>query len=90
MYDPAQKRFLSPDPHVTDPLFGQNYNRYSYVLNNPLRFTDPTGFSQAAGDLKGEGGATGADAATAEAPTPGTFTDMVYIDLIGEKVVAMS
>ncbi len=44
MYDPAQKRFLSPDPHVTDPLFGQNYNRYSYVLNNPLRFTDPTGF----------------------------------------------
>ena len=32
----------------------------------------------------------GADAATAEAPTPGTFTDMVYIDLIGEKVVAMS
>ena len=31
VYDPAQKRFLSPDPHVTDPLFGQNHNRYSYV-----------------------------------------------------------
>jgi len=45
VYDATQKRFLSPDPHVTDPVFGQNYNRYSYVLNNPLRYTDPTGFN---------------------------------------------
>jgi hypothetical protein len=29
---------------ISDPLDGQNYNRYSYVLNNPTNMTDPTGF----------------------------------------------
>src|ERR1700722_20086376 len=37
-------RFLSPDPHVPDPTNAQSYNRYSYVLNNPLTRIDPTGF----------------------------------------------
>jgi RHS repeat-associated protein len=44
MYDPALKRFLSADPHVTFPAFGQSWNPYSYVLNSPLNFTDPSGF----------------------------------------------
>ncbi|NTX51806.1 RHS repeat-associated core domain-containing protein [Myxococcus sp. CA039A] len=44
MYDPQTGRFLSPDPSVQAPLFGQSFNRYSYVLNNPLRFSDPSGF----------------------------------------------
>ena len=44
MYDPTIRRFLSADPHVTDPLSGQSYNRYSYVVNNPTNLTDPTGF----------------------------------------------
>jgi hypothetical protein len=43
LYDPALGRFLSPDPYIQDPTNTQNYNRYSYVLNNPLRYTDPTG-----------------------------------------------
>ena len=52
IYDPAQKRFLTPDPFIPSPLFGQSYNRYSYVHNNPLRFTDPTGFMGAEADLE--------------------------------------
>lgn len=43
VYDPALGRFLSPDPFVQAPQLGQALNRYSYVLNNPLRYTDPTG-----------------------------------------------
>jgi RHS repeat-associated protein len=52
MYDPQIGRFLSADPVVGNPLSGQSYNRYSYVSNNPLTFTDPTGFDNA--DLGGE------------------------------------
>jgi hypothetical protein len=36
---------VSPDPVVQLPTFSQSYNRYSYVLNNPLSYTDPSGFS---------------------------------------------
>jgi RHS repeat-associated protein len=43
LYDPALGRFLSPDPYVQSPENSQNFNRYSYCLNNPLRYSDPTG-----------------------------------------------
>jgi len=43
MYDPLLGRFLSPDPFVQSPSDPQNYNRYSYCLNNPLKYTDPSG-----------------------------------------------
>ena len=43
-YDPRLGRFLQPDPVVQAPYFSQNYNRYAYVFNNPIAFTDPTGF----------------------------------------------
>ncbi|WP_062176606.1 RHS repeat domain-containing protein [Dysgonomonas macrotermitis] len=43
LYDPVIGRFLSPDPYVQAPDFSQNFNRYSYALNNPLRYTDPSG-----------------------------------------------
>lgn len=43
LYDAALGRFLSPDPYVQMPDFSQNFNRYSYCLNNPLRYTDPEG-----------------------------------------------
>ena len=43
LYDPALHRFLQPDNYVQDPFNTQNFNRYGYVLNNPLLYTDPTG-----------------------------------------------
>ena len=45
MYDPNLGRFLSPDNYIQSPDNPQNYNRYSYCLNNPLRYTDPSGES---------------------------------------------
>lgn len=44
VYDPVLGRFLSPDPHVQFVADLQSYNRYTYVGNNPLRYTDPTGY----------------------------------------------
>ena len=43
LYDPALGRFLMPDPLIQDPASTQNFNRYSYCLNNPLKYTDESG-----------------------------------------------
>ena len=43
IYDPNLAQFLSPDNYVQEPTNSQNFNRYSYCLNNPLKYTDPTG-----------------------------------------------
>jgi RHS repeat-associated protein len=43
IYDPILRRFLSPDNYVQDPYNTQNFNRYGYVYNNPLLYTDPSG-----------------------------------------------
>ncbi|GAB6263868.1 FG-GAP-like repeat-containing protein [Photobacterium sp. R1] len=46
LYDPVIGRFLNPDPIVQDDIGGgQGFNRYSYVQNNPLKYTDPSGYS---------------------------------------------
>ena len=49
IYDPEIGRFLSADPFVQAPGFTQSFNRYSYAFNNPLKYTDPSGFSAADG-----------------------------------------
>ena len=43
LYDPVIARFFSPDNFVQLPDFTQSYNRYSYCLNNPLQYVDPSG-----------------------------------------------
>jgi RHS repeat-associated protein len=44
VYDQLLGRFVSADPLISDPANTQSFNRYSYVYNNPLSFTDPSGF----------------------------------------------
>jgi len=43
LYDPELGRFISPDSIVPDPGDLQALNRYSYCLNNPLIYVDPSG-----------------------------------------------
>ncbi len=45
LYDPVIGRFISADPFVQFADNLQSYNRYAYVLNNPLNATDPSGYS---------------------------------------------
>lgn len=43
IYDQELGRFLQPDPVIQDPTNAQSWNAYTYVFNNPLAYTDPTG-----------------------------------------------
>jgi len=45
VYDSAIGRFISADPNIFHPFDPQDFNRYAYVRNNPLKYTDPSGFS---------------------------------------------
>jgi hypothetical protein len=44
VYDPSIGRFLSADPNIQAPYSTLSYNRYSYVINNPLKYNDPSGY----------------------------------------------
>ncbi len=44
VYDPEVGRFLSPDPNVQYPESSQGYDRYSYVNDNPMSLSDPSGY----------------------------------------------
>lgn len=46
MYDAVVGRMLSADRYVQDATNSQDYNRYSYVRNNPLKYTDPSGWKR--------------------------------------------
>ncbi|MHA3789599.1 RHS repeat-associated core domain-containing protein [Flavobacterium hauense] len=43
IYDPKLHRFLQPDDNIQDPTNPQNFNRFGYCLNNPTKYSDPTG-----------------------------------------------
>jgi len=53
-YDPELGRFTQPDYAIQDLSNPQSYNRYSYCVNDPLRYTDPTGldFIATSSDLR--------------------------------------
>jgi RHS repeat-associated protein len=44
MYDPRLGQFMSPDPEIQSP-YGQGLNRFAYVFNSPMNYTDPSGFT---------------------------------------------
>ena len=44
-------RFMSADPTQPHQLNPQAYNPYSYTLNNPLTYVDPSGFGSSCNDL---------------------------------------
>ncbi|AZA56355.1 RHS repeat-associated core domain-containing protein [Chryseobacterium shandongense] len=43
LYDPLLRRFLNADENIQDPANTQNYNKYGYVMNNPMMYNDPDG-----------------------------------------------
>jgi RHS repeat-associated protein len=45
-YDPTIGRFISPDTIVPNPVNPQSLNRYTYCLNNPLKYVDPSGHQE--------------------------------------------
>jgi RHS repeat-associated protein len=43
IYDPVLGRFIQPDNYIQAPHYLQNFNRYAYCVNNPMRYSDPSG-----------------------------------------------
>jgi RHS repeat-associated protein len=66
-YNPQLARFISADPYVSDGLNPQALNRYSYVYNDPINNTDPTGYTP---NDEITGGCEGEDCSTPPAETP--------------------
>ena len=56
VYDPRLGRFLWVDPIISNPANTQSLNPYSYIGNNPLSGTDPTGYDVCPAGLKGSDG----------------------------------
>jgi hypothetical protein len=59
VYDYNLGRFLSVDPFIQSPTNSQSLNPYSYIMNNPLSGTDPTGYMACTGSHIDKGGDCG-------------------------------
>ena len=44
VYDQELGRFIGADRLIQEPFVTNSFNRYAYVMNNPLKYTDPTGY----------------------------------------------
>lgn len=72
VYDYHLGRFISPDPIIQDPQNSQSLNAYSYIMNNPLAGTDPTGYAVTpAGEVLDNDG--GVRVENYREPRPGSF-----------------
>ncbi len=84
VYDYNLGRFMSADPFIQDPESSQSINPYSYIMNNPLAGTDPSGYLGCA--------ASSIDATCAKlSNSEGGFKEQsagMQAMMMGEKVVA--
>jgi hypothetical protein len=75
-YLPEVGRFISPDTIVPEPGNPQSYNRYGYVLNSPVNYTDPTGHKEC--DLEQTcNPSTGGSKGSPTAPAPQLIVNVV-------------
>ncbi len=82
VYDYQLGRFLSVDPFIQFPLNSQSLNPYSYIMNNPLAGTDPSGYACEAEtgshicnvDTGADGGASTRDVTSSATGADGTRT----------------
>ncbi|EPJ47145.1 MAG: hypothetical protein OFPII_14960 [Osedax symbiont Rs1] len=61
VYDAHLGRFVGSDPYIQAGNLSQNFNRYSYVMNTPLRYTDPSGFRFGEERIRSSGKLNGSD-----------------------------
>ena len=89
MYDPYLGRFLSVDPVIQSTTNSQAFNGYSYCLNNPLRYSDPTGYTvyripkeNWPALFNDANNGASADELASYADGGDTFTDQGYLDYL--------
>ncbi|MCG8651041.1 MAG: hypothetical protein MI861_14480, partial [Pirellulales bacterium] len=82
VYDPTSGRFLSADPFVTYPETTQGFNRYSYADNNPLSYTDPSGFGWREEETERNLGSRSSKTGSGRAPEKGRGDGFVSIEEI--------
>lgn len=81
VYQPSGARFYSPDPNIFDPENTQDYDRYSYVHNNPLTYVDPTGFDDALPTILVTGTS---ECSTLCSPSPTLVPDLIFRSSSGQ------
>ena len=86
VYDPALGRFLSVDPVYQAPTNMQSLNPYSYVMNNPLSLTDPSGYEAGGGTAPCGGSDKCPDKNSGSTTATGTVTGKVTFTPTGSHV----
>ena len=81
VYDYNLGRFLSVDPFIQEPGNSQSMNPYSYIMNNPLSGTDPSGYAACKADSEASCFDDGFNTYTDE-----SGTRVVYVGEEGDKV----